>query len=79
MKSYVEGAITMMNQINPWHTYLTDQMHDKYGFPKHVASRMVSSWLKSIQNARTSYGRDAGRGEASYGVRIQAKTASTKG
>ena len=67
-----------MNQINLWRTYLTDQMRNKYGFPKHVARRMVSNWLKSIQNGRT-HGRGAGRGEGSYGVRIQAGPASAKG
>ena len=67
-----------MNQSNQLCAYLASQMHEKHGFPKEEARHMVSRWLKSIKNVRTSRGRDAGRGNTSYQVPIQTKEASSK-
>lgn len=59
-----------MNQINPWLTYLTDQMRDKYGFPKHIARRMVSHWLKSFQHGRGIL-RSADSSQSGFGERVK--------
>ncbi len=66
------------NRADAWCVYLTGQMHEKYGFQKDKARHMVSRWLKSIKSVRTSQGRDAGKGNASYQVPIQTKEASSK-
>jgi len=67
-----------MNQSNQLREYLASQMHEKHGFPKDVARNMVSRWLKSVKNVRTSPGRDTRTSPNSYRTPSQSKPIAAK-
>ena len=66
-----------MNRTDRWCSYLTDQMHEKHGFPKEEAHRMVCGWLKSIKNTRTHPDGTAAEEIVSCQVPLESKTAAS--